>query len=344
VTEHGGRIGTQRTTIAVVVPLHEGAAFIGETLDSLVEQTVAPAEVIVVDDGSSDVGPTIARNHRLAPRVIRQSQSGVAAARNRGAFEASSQYVAFLDQDDLWLPWRYERILAFLDRNPDCRALATTERSFFMAGDRAALEALDEGLHSGADHPDVVDVQALLATEERPNGVPPVVRTVGTRDLLRGTIAVTVSYVFERTLFFAAGGCPTSVRSIDDYLALLNVSRFTDIPILDEPSVFYRIHPASVAMSTSWPMPLLTALAAARWGGNLVPRGHERDADATGPLDLFWRHWLLALARSGWDGLLDAVALTRLLGSDSDERLSLTWQLGRACLRSRLAGQGQSRD
>jgi len=329
-------------SLAVVVPLHDGAAFIAETLDSLADQSVPLAEVIVVDDGSTDAGPEIATNHRLAPSVIRQSRSGVAAARNRGALEANSRYIAFLDQDDLWLPYRHERILAFLDRNLHCRALATTERSFFLAADRSVLEALDEGLHRGANYPDVVDLYALLAAVERPNDVPAVVRTVGTKELLRGTIAITVSYVFERTLFFVAGGCPPFARSIDDYLALVNISRFTDIPILDEPSVLYRIHPASAAMSMSWPMPLLTALAATRWGGNLVPPGRERDVEVTGTLDLFWRHQLLALARSGWEGLQDAVALTRLLGSSPGERLSLTYQLGKAHVRARLCGLGSS--
>jgi Glycosyl transferase family 2 len=329
--------GAHEPTITVVVPLHNGAAFLGETLDSLAGQTVQPAEVIVVDDGSTDDGAELAARHSLSPRVVAQEQAGVAAARNRGALAARSRYVAFLDQDDLWLPWRHERLLSFLEQNPTCRALATTERSFFLARDRQALESLDEGLHRGANFPDVVDAVSLLGRGTRPEGAPTVAKTVTTAELLRATIAVTVSYVFERELFLVAGGCPTFARSLDDYLALLAVSRFTDIPVLDEPSVLYRIHPSSAAMSTSWPLPLLTALAAARFGGNLVPRGLERDPTELGSLGEFWRHQLFALARAGVDGLFDALALVRLLSTSSGERASLRRQLVKASVKARLA-------
>jgi hypothetical protein len=322
--------------LTVIVPLFNGAAFISETLDSLAAQTAPLAEVIVVDDGSSDDGAAIAGGHPLGPRVIEQANGGVAAARNRGALAASTRYIAFLDQDDLWLSRRHERILSFLAANVDCRALATTEQSFYVESDHAALEELDEGLHKGADHPNVRDVRALFSAASPVAGPPTVARRIDTRALLGGTITVTTSYVFERELFFVAGGCAVFARSMDDYWTLLNVSRFTDIPMLDEPTVLYRIHPSSTTMSTSWPMPLLTSLAAARFGGNLVPSGHGRDPKHVTPLDAFWRHQLFALARSGSRGLLDAVALTALLACDRREQRSLTFRLAKTALRTRL--------
>ena len=277
--------------LTVIVPLYNGAAFVGATLDSLAAQTVKLHEVIVVDDGSTDDGLEIARNRKVAPRVIRQPNAGVAVARNRGALAATSRYIAFLDQDDLWLPRRHERILAYLNEHVDCSALATPERRFYLAADQAKLEAMDEGLHKTAER--VPGSQGLFdlyaRCDENPlSGTPQVTRTVDTRELLGGTITVTCSFVFERELFLAAGGCVVFARTMDDWLAILNISRLTTIPMLDEPSILYRIHPASTTMAAQWPLPLLTALAAARFGGTLVPPGHARDPQYVS-LSLFWR-------------------------------------------------------
>jgi hypothetical protein len=327
---------TRPDPLTVIIPLFNGAAFIGETLDSLAAQTVPLSEVIVVDDGSADEGIAIARSHRLRPRVIERTHGGVAAARNCGALAASARYIAFLDQDDLWLPRRHERILSFLRENPGCRALATNERSFYLERDHARLSELDEGLHKGADHPKIADVRTLLTADGALAGSPNIAKRIDTRELLRGTITVTTSYVFERELFFAAGGCAVFARSMDDYWTLLNVSRFTDIPMLDEPSVLYRIHPSSTTMSTSWPMPLLTSLAAARFGGNLVPGGHARDPKHVAPLDAFWQHQLLALADTSARGLLDALALVQLLACSNREQLSLTLKVVKRALRTQF--------
>ncbi|MGD0196604.1 MAG: glycosyltransferase family A protein [Solirubrobacteraceae bacterium] len=325
---------SEQTGIAVVVPLHNGAAFIERTLDSLQAQTHAVPEVIVVDDGSTDDGAARARRHPLGPRIIEQQNAGVAAARNRGALAASQPFLAFLDQDDLWLPWRHERLAAFLASKPDCRALATTERGFFYDSDRSELEAAGDHLHEGA-----VAVQSETTWQEQlaapaPGTVPAVTRLVGTADLLAATIAVSTSYVFERELFFASGGFVSLARSIDDYLTLLNISRLTSIPQLDEPSVLYRIHPSSTAMTTDWATPLLASHVLVRFGGNLIPPGHARDIEHVGPLGLFARHWLLELARS--HRLLDALALARLLCTSRREWVGVSWALTKAAVHARL--------
>lgn len=328
------------TAISVVIPLYDGAAFIGETLDSLAAQTEPPAEVIVVDDGSSDDGPDLVARHRVRPLLLHQDHAGVAVARNRGAVAASAPYVAFLDQDDLWLPARHARLCRFLDAHPTCRALVTTERSFHLAADAERLRAMGEMLHRHADLPAVGSVSALVGAASDDGSVPPVERVITTRDLLAGTVTVTTSYVFHRETFLSAGGCAPFARSLDDYWALLNLSRLGAIPLVDEPSVLYRIHPSSTTMSTSWSLPLLTSLAAARFGGNLVPLDRARDPGAVVPLDDergFWRHQLLGLAREGsTSALLDAWALIRLLGCSPAERRRLALRQARATLGAAL--------
>jgi glycosyltransferase involved in cell wall biosynthesis len=326
--------------LTVIVPLHNGARFIAATLDSLAAQTLPLAEVIVIDDGSSDEWRSIVEARPLAPRIITQRNAGVAAARNRGALAADTRFIAFLDQDDLWLSGRHERVARFLNANPSCQALVTTESSFYLDEDAAALAAASEGLHRHANHrvqrEELPQLIAKLGDSHLRPGAPETVRILDTRELLQGTVTMTCSYVFERELFIAAGGCAGLARTMDDYLALLSISRFADLPLIDEPTVMYRIHPSSTTMSADWPHPLLTGLMAARFGGTLVPSGHGRDAAFVPPLSDFWRHWLMSLARSGHAGLLDALALTRMLGTSRAEQTELSYRAVRAATGSFL--------
>lgn len=95
-------------TISVVTPLYNGAAYIGEALQSIAAQTRPVTEAIVVDDGSTDDGPDIARTFPLA-KVVRQANGGCARALNTGVAHATGEFLAFLDADDRWLPDKIAR-------------------------------------------------------------------------------------------------------------------------------------------------------------------------------------------------------------------------------------------
>ena len=103
-----GRLTARRHEylITAIIPLYNGAAFIEETLQSVLAQTMPPDEIIVVDDGSSDEGPEIVR--RLAQshpiRLLQKENGGQSAARNFGVAHAHGDLIAFLDHDDIWYP------------------------------------------------------------------------------------------------------------------------------------------------------------------------------------------------------------------------------------------------
>ena len=93
-----------KPSISVVIPAYNAEKTLRRAIDSVLEQSLAAMEVIVVDDGSRDGTAEVAREYGERVRVVQQENSGGGAARNRGVLEARGNQIAFLDADDLWLP------------------------------------------------------------------------------------------------------------------------------------------------------------------------------------------------------------------------------------------------
>jgi len=91
-------------SVSVIIPTYNRASLISATLDSVLEQSLRPTEVIVVDDGSTDDTAEVVARYATRIRYVRQDNAGVAAARNHGASLASGEWIAFVDSDDLWHP------------------------------------------------------------------------------------------------------------------------------------------------------------------------------------------------------------------------------------------------
>jgi glycosyltransferase involved in cell wall biosynthesis len=105
-------------SVSVVIPAHNAERYLGEAIESALAQTVAPLEVVVVDDGSEDHTAEVARAFGPRVRCHSQPQSGIGAARNRCVELARGEFLAFLDSDDLWLPRKLELQLAAFGREP----------------------------------------------------------------------------------------------------------------------------------------------------------------------------------------------------------------------------------
>jgi glycosyltransferase involved in cell wall biosynthesis len=104
--------------VTAVIAVYNGADLIGRAIDSVLAQTRAVDELIVVDDGSTDRTQEIVTRYGSRIRYIYQPNGGVAAARNNGVGSATSEWVAFLDHDDEWLPHKIDRQLLLLKANP----------------------------------------------------------------------------------------------------------------------------------------------------------------------------------------------------------------------------------
>lgn len=103
-----------RPTIAVVIPAHNAAATICRAIRSIERQTVPVDEIIVVDDHSDDGTAALVRQRHPEVRVFASPGRYAGCARNHGVDKSSSEWVAFLDADDVWYPRKIERQIALL--------------------------------------------------------------------------------------------------------------------------------------------------------------------------------------------------------------------------------------
>lgn len=106
---------------SVIVPTYNYGRYLSQSLDSILGQTHPPAQVIVIDDGSTDETPDVLAPYAAAGRIeyVRQSNMGIAAAQNRGLESAKHDYIAFLDSDDYWAPQKIERQMAAFRAQPE---------------------------------------------------------------------------------------------------------------------------------------------------------------------------------------------------------------------------------
>ncbi len=107
------------TAVSVVMPAYNAAGSVGDAAKSILGQTEADLELIIVDDGSTDATPDVLRELAVDPRVRleRISHAGVVAANNHGAKLAEGRYIARMDADDWAYPQRIEQQRRFLDEH-----------------------------------------------------------------------------------------------------------------------------------------------------------------------------------------------------------------------------------
>ena len=103
---------------SVIIPAFDAGATLARAIDSVRRQTWPTHEIIVVDDGSGDDTATVAGKYGKAVKLIRQINSGVSSARNKGALAASGDWLAFLDADDWYLPDRLKLHAEWIEADP----------------------------------------------------------------------------------------------------------------------------------------------------------------------------------------------------------------------------------
>lgn len=144
----GKQEGAPRPTVSVVIPTWNRRRKLSAAIESVLAQTLPVDEMIIVDDGSTDdtwdtlkvmpecIGQT-------GVRVARQENAGVSAARNAGMRLASGEFIAFLDDDDVWHPEKMARQLAIFAGHPELALLACSSDTLRLPG-TPRLQSVDE--------------------------------------------------------------------------------------------------------------------------------------------------------------------------------------------------------
>lgn len=145
--------------ISVAIPAYNAAATIDATLESVFAQTASPDEILVVDDGSKDDTLKHLEVHQNRIKIIRQTNSGAACARNRLSAEARGDVVAFLDADDLWHPRYLAAQREALEKHPQAVASFTGHVNFRGTGEFSWPESARRKDHEL----EVIDPLAFLA-------------------------------------------------------------------------------------------------------------------------------------------------------------------------------------
>lgn len=110
-------------TVSVIIPVHNAEQFLAEAIESVLAQSVPPQQVIVVDDGSTDQSVQVARRYDNYIQLVQKANAGSAAARNDGVTLAHGDLLAFLDDDDYWVPEKLALQLAAFQETPQLEAV-----------------------------------------------------------------------------------------------------------------------------------------------------------------------------------------------------------------------------
>jgi glycosyltransferase involved in cell wall biosynthesis len=192
-----------------------------EAIDSVHAQSIREFELIVIDDGSTDGTAEHLTKLGKTVRVERVEHRGPAAARNHGVALARAPLIAFLDSDDLWLPAKLERQLAFMRANPDC-AISQTNEIWIRDGRR---------VNPGVRH------------RKRAGDI--------FIDSLRTCLISMSATMMRAGLFRSLGGFDETMVAAEDYDLWLRILIDHEAGLLDEPLVTRRGgHPDQTSATT----------------------------------------------------------------------------------------------
>jgi glycosyltransferase involved in cell wall biosynthesis len=203
------RLAPGTAPVSAVIPAYNAASWISEAIQSALDQTCPPLEVIVVDDGSTDDTWAVASRFPAPVRVLRKPNGGPASARNFGLASAAGEWIALLDADDRWAP-------------------AKLEKQLTLAVPGVAL--VSTGLENEDDAP---------ALSDRPDM--PIL--IGFEPLWQANCIANSSVLIRRDIVIALGGFDEDpqLKSVEDYHLWLRLA-FSGARIVkcNEPLTFYR--------------------------------------------------------------------------------------------------------
>lgn len=206
--------------VSAVIPVYNGSKYLREAIDGVLRQTYKPLELVIVDDGSTDDSPQIIASYQGRARVLRQANQGVARARNAGIRAARGEWIAFLDQDDWWLP---EKVAKQVE----------------LAGANGQVGLV----HTDVEHYD--DVSGRYVARFNPNRSDLLVGRCYDR-LLLGNAVFNCTVLVRKSVLDEVGGFNEGMpgNTVQDFDLWLRVAKRSTFAYVPDKLAVYRLHPA----------------------------------------------------------------------------------------------------
>lgn len=234
--------------VSVVIPSYNRAYILDRAIESALSQTYPHVEVIVVDDGSTDDTEAVAARYGSRIRYVRQANGGVSAARNRGFAESRGEFVALLDSDDGWLPWKLAAQVAILQRDPAI-GMVWTDMIADRAGGEIVSTAYLRTMYSAHEYVRIEDMCERLGTLA--DVLPGAPADMADRPfyagdvfpaMILGNLVHTSTVVLRRDRLRDIGGFDETLRPAgEDYEFHLHTTSLGRVAFLDAPTILYRI-------------------------------------------------------------------------------------------------------
>lgn len=226
----GVEINQQWPLVSVIVPVHNAARFLVESIESVLRQNYSPIELIAIDDGSSDQSLEILRQYGTKIRLLTQSNLGPAAARNKGIEAAKGNFIAFQDADDLWLPGKLRAQMAYLLSNPEI-GIVFGQFAFW----RPAVDG---------NYP---DPNRFLTQSEEWEIEKPLSGWIYAEELEDSQIAM-ITPLIRREVFESTGRFDESLQGGSDYDFWLRATYTTQCHKLPQCVALYRLHRSNLTI------------------------------------------------------------------------------------------------
>src|SRR5436309_1568471 len=234
--------------VSVVIPTYNRAAIVGRAIESALRQTYANLELVVVDDGSSDNTRAIVEGFGARVRYLYQENAGVTAARNLAMRVARGEFLAFLDSDDLWQPWRIESQVAALRRHPEAGLVWTDMSAVDRSGkviDERHLRVMYRAHTRVSVEEKMREVATLGALSP---AVPTELASAPVRmgdlfsEILLGNLIHTSTVLVRRAWVERVGGFdPSFMRAGEDYEFYVRLCSVGPVIFIDAPSSLYSV-------------------------------------------------------------------------------------------------------
>ena len=240
----------QGPLVSVVIPTYNRASLVTKAVGSALGQTYASVEVVVVDDGSTDdtrerLGREFGDDARV--RTLHQRNGGPARARNAGFAEARGAYVALLDSDDRWHPWKLAAQVACMERHPDL-GMTWTDMEMIDPAGRVADPAHLRTMYSAYALAAIEQIfpRSVLLQDVVPE-LAPVVGGARLRmgeifsHMIQGSLVHTSTVLLRRERLLRVGGFDESLRQTgEDYDFHLRTCREGPVGFIDLPTIGYQ--------------------------------------------------------------------------------------------------------